>query len=273
MNETIILPSEICSIRSDKNKFSIRLTDLDIVKRNSLNIHEIYISDIPKELSKMYILIGHMVIYSFSHGELIKAQRLNSNILESISIKDKGAVTVPINDAYYQYTDIEFVFDKECVMKEEIAEIVDEYIDVPHFGKECTIYQGDKDDYKDDLYPSEKLYSGVEVSYTLEKSGNKIREIIKGANIKTPLLRLELKESYLKGNICNYNINFWERIIIDPLSLSWSLDNLIVKYKLTPVYLKNIDEAISKGKPFLAKVMNYIIVQEHMAGKGIYFGP
>lgn len=262
MSEIIILPSDIYSTTSDSSlTYNKRLTNLDIFKDKKINIHEIYISNIPKQLKKMYISIGNSVIYNFSRGELIKAQRLNSNILNTLHVDTE--VIVPTGDAYYMHTDIQFVFDKESIMEEELTEMIDEYIDIPHYGNNCTIYQGNIDDpYIDDEY----LYSGVIITYTKEKTGNIIKKIIGNIDIKTPLIKLVVKESTRSDN---YNINFWERIIINP-SVS-NLYKLIDKFKLTPIYLKNIEKIMLLESPFTGKVINYIKVDEHMAGKAIIF--
>lgn len=250
---------------------TVRLDDLDeLCGMNITGVHAAR-GEIPRQLKYMNINIGASRAFSFTLQDLISAQQADVDLLSMLRSSDDDVI-VPIEDAKYMQVELSFRFDADLVSAQETFETVDEILRVPVFGATDTwiwVDSGEGDGDGDGEY-----HQGTVVTFD-----DKLVSVRKPMpfTVEMPILTLKLTEggslSDAASSPPSYTREFWDLLTIDPAVTTLELAHrYATNHRLRPLNHDTLQQAMDRGVPFEARIVNILRVQEYMAGLAIYHG-
>lgn len=230
---------------------------------NNKNIASVIVKYLPPHLLKINVSIGGCLMFSFHANDLAAAHASGRNLLEAVMV-DTAPVIIPVADACNMMHDLDFVYDEVAIGIKEEYEMVPETKQLPRFGEMCCFYTGNVDS---DFCECD-IHQGVPLYYETEDTGAQVRLVTKPVLLTCPTLEFELSEKGKTDEI--YEVPYWQRKVFDTDDPAY-LARCAAKYRLTPISFASVDLAVSRGKPFEARIVNIMRVSNGFAGRAFSY--
>lgn len=236
--------------------------NLSLMIPKDTNITALFVHELPPDLIRINVVIGFSCMFSFDVDALASAHATGTNLLHAIEV-DRVAVIIPVADAYYMINSVEFVYNPVTIALQEQYEMVDETVEVPQLGEQCSIYTGNLND--SDIF-KDHVVTGHHILYDYVETGRQVRVATEPVMVNCPSLLLHVSP---KSSRPAYNIPFWQHLVLksdDPC-----LSQIERNFRMTPVCHSSLHLAMSSSDRFRAKLVNSMRVGDGFAGKVFSF--
>lgn len=213
------------------------------------DITSFIVTNAPTYLNKIHIIIGGSRVASFEREDFITGKNLFPQGL-------------PVSKSYYHIAKVSFEYEHEYVMENEEFVMEDEYIEEPVLSEE-----------------EEEFYDGCDyiwgrrvVGHKMVPTGRQVKKVIKRVLVDIPTVSIEVSRADEDTFDMPARVPVWESLFIDQNFINTEyLNRLIEKHRLHVPNDEDINEVYNKGKPFTAKVRNFINFMNGMAAKVYVF--